>query len=449
MIFRFFLSLLIPTIFGAGILSLIIRKKQSKIVSLICSFALGTGLTTYLMFWTGLLGLPFSDFIKIIIILATIILILLIKKSWKKIYIKGILKSITIKFYRLNILEIILILVIIFQFSFVFSESLMRPIINFDAVANWAFKAKVFFSQSQQAFDHTSSLFLGGGHQNYPLHVPLLMTWTYLWIGGVNDVIVGIIFALYFLSLICFIYFTLRSLTSRKLSLIFTTFLATLPLLSYHGFSAYADLILAFYFTVATVFVFKYLQQRNYQDLALAGIFAGLTTWVKNEGLMLVGVLLLAFMVYCFLKKSLFKNRGKVNYKICFKSVLYILCLVFPWLIFKKYFGLGYDNVSAGAVSFNGFHFEILPVLLYQLFFEHSFHFWFGFFVLIMLFRRNRIFNSSNLYLFLVILGVFCSYLVIYLFTPSYQFVVDGTIVGRNFLTIVPVSIFLAGALHS
>lgn len=448
MIFRFILSLLIPTIFGAGILSLIVRRKQSKVVNLIFSFALGTGLITYLMFWWGLLGLSFSIFIKIITFLVVIILMLFVNRNWQKIY-KGILKLIAIKFNRLNILEIILILVIIFQLGFVFSESLIRPIINFDAVANWAFKAKVFFNQPQQAFDHTSHLFLGANHQNYPLHVPLLMTWTYLWAGEVNDVIIGAVFALYFLALICFIYFTLRFFISRKLSLVFSTFLATMPLLSYHAFSAYVDLILVFYFTLATIFIFKYLKWRKSQDLILAGIFAGLTIWVKNEGLMLVGVLFLALIAYQFFKQFLFKDNKKKNYRICFKFALYTLCFIMPWLIFKKYFGLGYSNISAGVVSFNGFHPEILPVLFRQLFVVSSFHLWFGFFILIMLFQWNKIFNCTNLYLFLVILGVFCGYLIIYLFTPSYQFVLDGTIVGRNFLTIIPISMFLAGVLYS
>ena len=486
------LSLLIPTIIGAGILFLIrpnlqVPKHPSTqvpkypIPNLILSFGLGTGLTSFLMFWWGLAGLPFQSFVIILTIIAAVIVIFYLGRIFNYSVSHGREKVISrLKDFFLpkhkarffSSLEIILILVILFEIVFVFSTAALRPVVSFDAVNNWAWKAKLFFYQPQLALTPGTDLFLGGIFQNYPLHVPLLMTWSYLWLGQVNDVLVGIIFAFYYLALIGFVYFSLRSFASprkelrsttgasprkelcsttgvcRKTALIFTAFLATLPLLAYHGTTAYADLPLTFYFTVAAVCLFKYFRQvelPNRFNLFVAGLFAGLTAWVKNEGLMLAGVLLIVFLIYLVWEKKLKKDWGD-----CLRFIVYGLLFFLPWMIFKMSLGFGYNNLApTGGISFSGFHPEIFSSVLKQVFLFRSFHLWPGIFILILILRWRRIFVYPNYYLFLTFIGVLAAYLLLYIFTPSYEFVLKGTIVGRNFFTLLPISIFLAGLIST
>jgi len=462
---RLILFLFIPGLLGWGILRPLIGQKEKSDFSklMILSFGLGTGILTFLMFFWGFLNLPIKYFIIFISILAGLILIfypirsrpargtttaalgrpasngvnLFLNKRWK-------MPKIKMRRLNLNWLEVILILIILFQVFYVFSTSMMRPIINFDAVANYGLKAKMIFYENKNFFNLDSNVFLGGdSHINYPLHVPLLMAWIYFGMGQVNDVLVNIIFAFYFLALIGFVYLSLKEEISRQNSLIFTMFLSTLPLLVYHGFNAYCDLPLAFYFTVAAISLFKYFKNKNKTDLIMAGIFAGLITWIKNEGLILVGILLIVFTIYLILEKI---TKSKIK-----SFLLFIFCfLIFflPWFIFKRIFGFGYSNLSPDAVFLNGFHPEIFSKLLEQLFIFHSFHIWPGIFLIILILNWRRVFGKPNIYLFLIIFGALAGFLFVYLFTSAYQFVVDSTASSRNLLIIMPLTVFLAGLLY-
>jgi 4-amino-4-deoxy-L-arabinose transferase-like glycosyltransferase len=314
---------------------------------------------------------------------------------------------------------------------------------NFDALAIWAWKAKVFFFEKLRAFKIDSPLFLGGGsHINYPLHLPLLMTWTYFWLGKANDVLVNLIFALYFISLLGLFYFSLRNFLSRQISLIFTMFLSTLPLLNYHGFNAYADLPLTFYFTTSAIFLIRYFQEKRSAWPILAGLFAGLAGWTKNEGLMLAIILFIVFIIYLIKEKKL-----KANFKHFLFYILSSAFLLLPWLIFKKIFHLGFSNLEPGALVFDRFHLEVLPEIFKQTFFYHSFHLWPGIFVLVLIFYWPQLKKYQNFYLFLIILGSLIAYFILYFFTPTSQFLLGGTVLGRNLMTIIPLTIFLSALL--
>ncbi len=479
-LFRLIFSLLVPTILGAGFLWLILPRgrtfrvplfrrsdllgfsEKSRLpIFLILSFALGAGLTTYLMFWWGLAGGSLRIFVIGLTLVAAALVLLqnfrnLRKPGFRRLKPTG---SDPVGVFRprsrLTFIEIILILIILFEIVFVFSAAVLRPVINYDAFSTWGWKAKVFFIQPQEAFTPDSALFLGGeSRQNYPLHIPLLMTWTYLGMGEINDVLINLIFAVYFLALLGFVYISLRSFVSRKISLIFTVFLATLPLLAYHGFAAYADLTLVFYFTLAAIFLFKYMYevQPRTSNLILAGIFAGLTTWVKNEGLMLAGILLIVLLIYLVRRVVSWvveKGFSQVGFRLKPLAVylLYFAIFFLPWFILKKFLGMGYATGGAEALEWSGFHPEIFPKLFEYLFLLHSFHLWPGIFILILFFNLQKVFVKHNFYLLLIILGVLAGYLTLYLFTASYQYVLNGMAVGRNFLTLMPISIFLSAIL--
>ncbi len=442
------LSLLSSFVFGAGILFLLSHKKDIKISRVkfcIFSFALGTGLTSFLMFWFGLIGLSWLVFAMALVILDGIFIVLMLMQKW------GFLERPARKKLNWSWLEILLVLIIIFEIGFVFISAGLRPVINFDALNNWAFRGKVFFLEPELAFDSQGNFFLGSQvQQNYPLHIPLYLTWVYFWLGEVNDALVGLVFAFYFLALIGFVFFSIKKRTGWRISLIFTMFLATLPLLNYHGFVAYADLCLSFYFTLAAISLFNYLTQKRKIDLIGAGLFTGLMPWVKNEGLMLAVVLVTVFLIYLL---NLF--RKKYNKEIRFQEIKRFFSFIYgslifflPWLIFKIWFGFGFDSVQPGSgITFIGWHPEIFMPLWQQIFLSNSFHIWPGVFVLILILFYKKVFTPPYFYLFLMILGGFLAYLTLYIFTASFEFVSQGTVVGRNLITLVPISIFLAALL--
>ncbi len=462
------LSLLIFVIFGAGILFLICPKSElalNKTKFIIFSFAIGTGLGTFIFFWASLIGLDFFSLAIAFVIIDAVFLILFFKSVPRPVQPNQVSPN-QDKFdkatpsrmkpgkkVKQKIWQTLLILIIIFQIGFVFSSALLRPVINFDALDNWAFKAKVFFYQPAEAFSSKSDLFLGGGaHQNYPLHTPLLMAWFYSWLGEVDDVSVGLIFAFYFLALIIFIYDSLRKNKSKINSLIFTAVLASLPLLAYHGSVAYADLTLSFYFTLAAISLFNYLKYNKKIDLIGLSFFSGLCVWIKNTGIVLAGLVGLVFLIYYLWKAGFFKIKRAVLMgflkKYYLKFIFGVGFFAVPWLIFKSYFNLGFSNVSPDQpVSLIGFHPEVAQALFEQIFIFNSFHIWPGIFLAILIIYWKKVFTSPNIFLFLIFCLTLFFFFALYFFTDSYEFALQGTLVSRHLLALAPLSIFLAGLL--
>lgn len=353
--------------------------------------------------------------------------------------------------YLLFLFHILLILIIIFEVGFVVFESTLRPVIQADALYSWAWKAKVLFYQPYEFFNKSSDFFLGGGgaNPNYPFFLPMIMAGIYYVLGNVNDALVGLLFALHFVAIVVFMYISLRWFVSRSIALLSTAILSTIPLLSYHGLSAYPDVPLTLYFTIAGIFLFKYMYavRPRTSDLVAAGIFAGLSTWIKNEGLMLSGVLFIVFILYTW--KSDYRGRDTIVDMV--KRLVFFagpfLFFFLPWFVFKLYFGLSYSNVSGSF--FTGFHPEVVINFFQQIFISNSFHLWPAIFLLILFLRARCVVRAPYIYLLFIIIGAIGAYGMLYVFTPSYEFALDGTVIGRNMLTIVPLSIFLAGLLFS
>jgi len=459
-----FLSLIIPLILGFCVLNLFFyatpyfikrsldNERCNILEFFIWSYGLGFGLITLFIFILGLFGLPFNlwifNFPFLVFLLINIVIVFVKKHLAVRFYFPAIRKF--------SFIEIVLVLIIFFEIFFALSESVLRPVINFDAIAQWGWNAKVLFFETPQFFDSHSSLFLGGVHINYPLHVPLLMNWFYFWqkpMGDmaflkqintslINDATVNLLFSLYFLLLIGLIYFSLRRIVSRKLSLLFTMILSTLPLINYHSFNAYADLPLAFYFTGAAVFLFFHFQDQRKQWLILSAIFSGLAAWTKSEGLFLAIIIFIVLFLYLLKEKKI-----RSHFKDLAVFFVIFSLIFWPWMFYKLFYGLGYSNIANDGSSLVKFHPEIFLPALNQLFLSHSFNIWAGLFFLILFLKIKCLKNNYNFYVLLVILGSSLFYFLIYFFTSAFQFAIDGTVVGRNFIAIAPLSIFLAANL--
>src|SRR6056297_3857099 len=418
------LSIIVCLILGRQILLILTNDIKSFLMRLVLSFGLGTGFLSLFMFLWGLFNIPYIYFPWLITILVLIGTFIMTLKGYRPIKINYQKIRQTIK--RLKILEWFLICLILFQLLFVFFQATQRPVVQMDAATNWAFKAKTIFLK-QDIFQKDSPWFLGAGaHPSYPMHVPLLLSWSYFWMGEVNDAMVGVWFFIYFLALIVFLYYFLRKILKIEYTLGFVAIFSTIPLFVYHGFANYADIVLSFYVSLSAGLIYYYLKTNNKSYLLLSAIFSGFCIWTKNEGLMLSILLIISLLIIKFYKeKGLFKN-------IKIKRILYFLLppvlISAPWLIFKTINNLGFNNLEKPLIL-EGPHFNVLPLMFHQIFMPSSFHIWFFVFIisLIFIFKKKNI-KSENLFLTILFLIVFLAYIFIYILTHSYIFVMDGTI---------------------
>ncbi len=437
------LSIGVCLILGRQILLILTKQIKSPLMRIVLSFGLGTGVLSFLMFLWGLFNISYSFLPWFVTILAGIGVLIMFSMGYRPLNVD--FKKIKYKIKKFKLLEWFLIVVILFQLGFVFFQSIERPISQMDSLTNWSFKAKTIFLKKQGIFQKKSPWFLGAGaHPNYPMHLPLLLSWSYFWMGEVNDALIGGWFFVYFLMLILFIYYFLKRFLKREYVLGLIAFLSSIPLLVYHGFVGYADLALSFYFTLGVGFLNFYLKTKKNFNLILSGIFSGFCIWTKNEGLILFGALIISYLIIYLLKeKKVFKN-------IKIKKILYFLLptilISLPWLIFKSVNKLGFNNLEK-PLLLEGPHLKVLPQVFHQIFIPSSLHIWPGIFILgllIFAFKFKRV-EFKNWFLVCVLFLAFFGYIFIYTFTHSYQFVIDGTIVGRNMITILPISIMVFG----
>jgi hypothetical protein len=187
------------------------------------------------------------------------------------------------------------------------SLTLQSPHGTWDGWAIWNMKAK-FLNSGGEQWQGMFSPSLKTRHPDYPLLLPSIIATFWQYIGKESIVvpqIVGLIFAL---GLATFLFAGLSVLRGRKQASIGTSILVATPFFVQNAASQYADIPLTFYIVGTLVFLslaFQSSTNRNFQ-LLIAGLLCGFAAWTKNEGIMFVLCVGLAWCVYSSRKRTIF-----------------------------------------------------------------------------------------------------------------------------------------------
>ena len=428
----YFASIILP---GYLILSLIAKQEiKSLWLKLAMSYGLGAYFITIQLFlWFFIFRFSFSWWFYILLAVEFILLMLIAYK-------KGALNlffNINFKLpKRLKTKELIIILLISIQLIFLFSNALARPIATYDSIAMWSFKAKILYYENQVNFNPDNDFYLGlKYHENYPWLIPLSQYWLALNLGEFNDLLLNLIFVSYLICLLIAVYYFLREYISRFKSLFFIYLLSAMPLIFYHSYNAYADLVLSFYVLISLFFLYKWLKKQNYEYLVYSGVFASISFFVKNEAIIYIIAGLLIIILYLFVNKIWFKIKHLFLYSI------FIVLPVLPWIIFKAKYNLGIKNIIESELVF---HPEIINNIFKVLFISNNWNIWWFIVIISLIINFKKIARDKALlfgWLFLFISLFIFAFL--YIFTWEYQFALNNTALSRSILTLVPISVFL------
>jgi len=418
------------------------QNEYSFFEKIILGFPLGSAVITQIMLLTSLLEVNFN--IAIINTIFTALLFPPLVYSYKK---KRKLNIQPPHCSKTNFISRLIIIIIIFQVFFVASEAILRPVYIFDALDNWAIKAKSFFYEKSVNLDKTDPYYMGGpgSKANYPLHLPFLGAWLYLNQGGVKESPINLIPAIYYLSLLGLVYINLKKYISRQKTLIFTLFLSTAPLLAYHSFNFYADLPLAFYLTAAVIYLYNYLRRKYKSDILLGMLTCGLMVFVKNNGLFYAFIILTIFLFELWRLKKIIDKK---NFAI---SILGFLVCSLPWIAYVFINRLGFTTINAARLLPSNFHPEIINLFFMNLWFTYDFLIWFAIlpiFIFLFIKTTQNIFQSKKLFIIITFFALLFFHFSILLFTDLYIYILDGTLDGRLALIIFPLSIFMVGIFY-
>lgn len=431
----------------AGFFLLHRAVKTGLLESIFLGYGAGTAVVTFWMFILGWLGVPFSVPGASMLPVVVIAVCLLFFRAGNRPAEKSPSQSITP--FRVAV-AILLAAWVIAKAAFVFHESFNRPIYSWDAWANWSAGAKIFFYSKGMLLDDPE-FFFGKGYRpflGHPVHTVLLQVWHSLWLGEFHEVYAKSWSFFYYASLLGLFFTAIRREFSWYPALVALFFLSTMPLLTYHGQDAYADLPLA-YFAFSAVYCFwRYTGEREMKYLVLSGLLAGFSVFIKNEGAFFALALMLSLLVF---EKA---EKGRLWRALGIFAVAAVLAAGF-WLVFKTTNGLGFGHTGPssgfqwlsdpkfGPDAQRAMHWEVIPAALSELFFKSNFGLAMPFWVAATIVFRKTLAASRVKYLYPVPIMVIAFFMFVYV-TLEPTAVLEATGVNRNALTYMPIIFFIS-----
>jgi len=230
---------------------------------------------------------------------------------------------------------------------------------------------------------------------------------------------------------------------------VFAAFLlSSMPLLTYHGIEAYADLALSYYAFSAVICFWWYLKGRGVVYVAVCSAFLGFSVLTKNEGLLFFFALVVALGLFLIWGKRQEWRQVTVLFSVPF------LVLVLPWFAFKIHYGLGFghggmhssltwlSDPKYGADVPRAVHWEIIPLALKGWLLSVNHGLIFPLWIMVTVCSLRAVWQTSIRYLFIIASLVMAQFVFVYL-TLEVTAVMEGSGIHRNTLTYTPLMVFI------
>lgn len=321
----------------------------------------------------------------------------------------------------LSCLEKFFIGAISFEVIYAFFRTFIKPMESYDSIAMYAFKSKIFYFAKAIPHDFFKNFASFVPHIEYPLLIPLAEAQFYTFIGSLNDLLVKIIFPLYYVALLTIAYYISKRFLNRKTALFFTFLLATIPQVTDFSTNGYADIPFAFYCSVSFFYLYLWLRDNKSNVLMLSFIFSIFAIWTKAEGL-LFAMINAAVIIICMAKEKRIRSVG-VIYAVM--SLLAVITYVLAW----KMIGLAVNSDFAGerislmSKIITGF--KRIPEILYeyqiQFFGPKKWNIVWILFIMGFILGFKRIFSKDMFPVTLAIFLVFSGYSVVYMLSSAPQ----------------------------
>ena len=196
---------------------------------------------------------------------------------------------------QLDILEAIIILAGAFLGIGVFlSYSNMQPYGLEDAWSMWNLTPRFIFRGNSPAV-LLNSQFYNRFHPDYPVELSLNVAWGWFVINGETTRVPIALALLTTFTPAIIAWVTLRRWKGFIVGALGSLIIFLIPDLP-SAVGQYADPLLALHAFSATALFYGYLKSRHTGLLILVGLLVGFSAWVKNEGILLIGVFLAVYL---------------------------------------------------------------------------------------------------------------------------------------------------------
>ena len=327
----------------------------------------------------------------------------------------------------------LLMLLIVFRLLTLGLELTWRPLYPWDAWAQWATKARVWFEFGRivpfiapQEWLRAARLVYTDSAAHYPATIPLIQVWMSYALGRWDDALMNLPWVVFSVALGLAFYGQARAFSIHPLyALVFTYLLLSLPLLNVHvALAGYADLLMAVVYGLAVMAFAQWIVTRNVAQGVLALVLALSCPLIKNPGLVWMLTFIPALIVVLLPRRGLWVTAALA---VIAGVALFILAQTKPVI-------LGYE-----------LHAVYSPVwrpLLQNYFILDNWHLLAYVFVAVILVSLRLLFSSKMRAMTVLLLTGFAFLGVVFFFTMAEAWVSDFTTVNRATLHIVPALVF-------
>ncbi|MGH8713339.1 MAG: hypothetical protein ACREYB_04950 [Casimicrobiaceae bacterium] len=312
-------------------------------------------------------------------------------------------------------------------------ELAWRPLLPWDAWAQWATKARVWYAyRSIAAFVDPLQWLKSGGamqfvdaHPEYPGTVPLLQAWTALCLGRWDESLINAPWLAMLTALGLAFYAQLRrSGVGAAQAMLFGYLLLSIPFLDLHvAVAGYADIFVAAAYGMAAMALWQWIRTRERADAILALIGALACVVMKKEGVLwaltLLPPVLVAIDRRLGLRMVALLGAGLLLYLLFGPSELRVLGYT-VWTEFS--------NVSWPVVQ--------------HLFEMDNWHLFWYLVLLVIVLRRQALFTAASAAITVTMLGAFAFVFVVFFYSSAAGGVEDESLVNRLPLHLVPALAF-------
>jgi hypothetical protein len=316
-----------------------------------------------------------------------------------------------------------------------------RPLFAWDATMHWATKARVWlefvelrpFVENADWLSSSDPTVFTDHHPAYPITIPLLQLWMTSAIGRWDESLMNLPWLLCVVGLGAAFYGQAREAkASPILSMVFTYFLLSMPLLNTHvALAGYADLFLGASYCLAVMAFHNWSVERERSQGLMAIFFAVSCVLIKNEGVFWLLTLFPALLVVFI--------PGR-------KALLWLLGLLVVAMGALAVFPRDWVVAGHSLAELNLFYYPGSLRAVFDSFFLHdSWHMFayllVGLITSVLLFRKSALAQYKGISVALAsATGLF---LFLFLFTAYSGGALRFTAVGRISLQLVPAFMFL------
>ena len=447
------INILVPLIPGILFLWIFFGTKLKGILLYILARAVGTGVVAFslfnfqfIRFWIGM-----GEYFVIIGILLAIFIVLL---YIKKLAVKEYLNTLKIHSKRSEIKESYTSINKIQKVFFrgwtilglgMILLSLIRttnlPTYADDSFFNWNGPTlNIYHDGGVKMFGDKTEI-LGRGRLGYPIYIPIYKAVISDFMWWFNDIYINLRQCLAFLALLLFVV----KITRDKTKDIFYTILPVigicwLPLVFFHAGEWYMELPSAV-FSVLTIRAFyEFLEKKDYSYIALGVLLWSILWQIKNDGFVVyLPWILISFLIILLIRKNLseFFTWFAKSIKNLWSSIFYVVWFLLPFLLIRMV-----NHIWLNPVATNEWWVGISKVVHREIFSQFPPIFMqmdnynvalILLFVLVMIYIKNIKHKSNNAMLLLSWWLIILIFVLAFLLTENYIFVMNQTTVNRVF----------------